>query len=131
MDTIKLLLVLFCFRRGCLYFLNRFPAASPPAECISARVYVHAWISVHIWITHIKHLFVQNCPDSSFESNLTLIGTWTSILKHMWWVSTRFGFSFAYVSFYKFSPMDQTPWTHNNTERQWYFLCFQNTTICL
>jgi len=57
----------------------------------------------------IKYLLVQNCPYLSFESNLTLIGTWTSILKHMFCVNTQFGFNFAYVSFYKFPPMDQLP----------------------
>lgn len=120
MDILKLLLVPFFSRCVCLYFINRFPAVPPPNEWISERVYVHAGISVHTWMTHVKHLFVQNCPDSSFESNLTLTGTWTSTLKHVWCASTQFGFNLACVSFYKLSPMDQHPWTQNNTEGQWY-----------
>lgn len=80
MDILKLLLFLIWFGNICLYFLNIFPAMSPPDYFILEIVCVHAWISVHVWITK-PHLLVQNCPNLNFESHLTLTDTWTNILK--------------------------------------------------
>lgn len=128
MDILKLLLVLTCFRSICLYFLNRFPAASPPNDYILERVYVHAWINVHIWITHYQTL--ASLELSKFKLRIKSDTHWhlDKHIKHMFCVNTQFGFNFAYVSFYKFPPMDQLPGTWNKTAKQWYFfVCFQNT----